>query len=290
MSRWDQATARAGWGMLVGFTALSSYLNARAAQLQGGAAIEAVVFHAAVPCVLLVAGLFAELVALSGVHRAAKAVTVTVLVAVFTVTLIASYIAVLAVVVRWNPHAPGWVNAALAAVPDAAMVMAGTVVLSLRVRRHGVAAAPSPTRPPSRWSRLADGLTARVEAALTVPAHRGGESDTGAATSDDVRIASDVSLESAAVHRDVVSRRGDSHSAVHRDAPVRLAVVPRDADPRRIAERLVADGRTTAPIDVVVQVLELLADGVAQRLVAEQTGLSVGAVQRIVKAAREAAA
>lgn len=290
MTRWDTITARAGWAMLLVFVALSSYLNARAAQLGGAATTEAIAFHAAIPVVLLLAGLFAETVALApAVHRQARWTAVTALVGIFTVTLIASYIAVLAVITRWNPHAPGWVNAGLAAVPDAAMVMAGTVVLSLRVRRHGVAAAPSRTQAPSRWQRLGDAMVTRAEAALVVPVHRDDTGDTGTTTSDDARIEAGVSPEPAAVHRADVSRRGDTDAAVHRDAPVRLAVVPRDADPRRIAGQIVADGRTTAPLDVVVAVLELLADGVAQRVVATETGLSVGAVQRIVKAAREAA-
>lgn len=156
--------------LLMLFTMLSSYLNARAVQLAGPASTELVIFHAAIPAVLLVAGLYAELVALSGVHRAAKWITVTVLSAIFAVTLIASYIAVLAVVTAWNPHAPTWVNAALAAVPDAAMVMAGTVILSLRMRRHGLAPVASPTSAPKRWSRLADAATDRVAAALSGPA------------------------------------------------------------------------------------------------------------------------
>ena len=170
MSNLDKLTARAGWLLLMLFTMLSSYLNARAVQLAGPASTELVIFHAAIPAVLLVAGLYAELVALSGVHRAAKWITVTVLSAIFAVTLIASYIAVLAVVTAWNPHAPTWVNAALAAVPDAAMVMAGTVILSLRMRRHGLAPVASPTSAPKRWSRLADAATDRVAAALSGPA------------------------------------------------------------------------------------------------------------------------
>ena len=170
MSNLDKLTARAGWLLLMLFTMLSSYLNARAVQLAGPTSTELVIFHAAIPAVLLVAGLYAELVALSGVHRAAKWITVTVLSAIFAVTLIASYIAVLAVVTAWNPHAPTWVNAALAAVPDAAMVMAGTVILSLRMRRHGLAPVASPTSAPKRWSRLADAATDRVAAALSGPA------------------------------------------------------------------------------------------------------------------------
>lgn len=164
-------------------------------------------------------------------------------------------------------------------------------VASLRVLAVGVPTAePSRTRRQSHLRRLADAFTARAEAAIAVPVHRGGAGDTDAATSGDVRIASGASPEPAAVHRADVSRRGDTDAAAHRDAPVRLAVVPRDADPRRIAERVVATGRTTAGVEVVVTVLELLAGGAAQRVAAAQTGLSVGAVQRIVKAAREAAA
>ena len=169
MTHWDRLTARAGWLMLMTFTALSSYLNARRVVLDDGATAELVVFHASIPVVLLIVALFAELVALSCVHRAAKVITVTVLIAIFVTTLIASYIAVLAVVARWNPHAPLWVNQALAAVPDLVVVMAGTVVLSLRVRRHGLAAEASRTPAPSRWRRVADAAAARAEAALAVP-------------------------------------------------------------------------------------------------------------------------
>lgn len=169
MTAWDRITGRAGWALLVLFTALSAYLNARAALLEGPAGAGLIAFHAGIPAVLLVAGLFAELVALSGVHRAAKWVTVTVLTSIFAVTMIASYIAVLAVVQRWNPHAPTWVNQALAAVPDAAMLMAGTVVLSLRMRRHGLAPATPQPRPRSPWRPVADAAAARAEAALTAP-------------------------------------------------------------------------------------------------------------------------
>ncbi|MCB9441222.1 MAG: hypothetical protein H6523_13355 [Mycolicibacterium sp.] len=152
------------------FTALSSYLNARMAMLDGVATAEQIAFHAAIPAILLVAGLFAESVAMSSVHRVAKWVTVTGLGAVFAITLVASYVAVFGVVDTWNPHAPRWVNCGLAAVPDIVMIMAGTCVLSLRMKRHGLAPVTSPTRAPKRWSRLADAATDRVTAALSGPA------------------------------------------------------------------------------------------------------------------------
>ena len=170
MNNWDRITGRAGWATLIVFTALSSYLNARMAMLDGVATTEQVAFHAAIPAILLVAGLFAESVAMSSVHRVAKWVTVTSLGAVFAITLVASYIAVFGVVGTWNPHAPRWVNCGLAAVPDIVMVMAGTVILGLRMKRHGLAPVTSPTRAPRRLQRLADAATDRVTAALSVPA------------------------------------------------------------------------------------------------------------------------
>jgi hypothetical protein len=169
MTRWDRTTATAAWLVLIAFTALSSLLNARAAAFEPGASTEQILFHAAVPPAMLVAALFAELVALSSVHRPARAVVTFALAAVFGIALAASYIAVLEVTAAWNPNAPGWINAGLAAVPDIVMVMAGVTVLDLRMRRHGIAAAESRAPRPSRLRRLADAATARVEASLTVP-------------------------------------------------------------------------------------------------------------------------
>ncbi len=170
MNNWDRITARAGWATLIVFTALSSYLNARRAMFGDGATIEQVVFHASIPAVLIVAGMLAELVALSSMHRPAKWVIVTGLFTVFGIVAVASYIAILGVVTEWNAPSPLWVNRGLAAVPDIAMIMAGTCVLSLRMRRHGLAPAASPTRTPKRWSRLADAATDRVAAVLAGPA------------------------------------------------------------------------------------------------------------------------
>ena len=170
MSNWDRITGRAGWATLIAFTALSSYLNARRAMFGDGATTEQVVFHASIPAVLIVAGMLAELVALSSMHRPAKWVIVTGLFTVFGIVAVASYIAILGVVKEWNAHSPLWVNRGLAAVPDIAMIMAGTCVLSLRMRRHGLAPVASPTSAPKRWSRLADAATDRVTAALSGPA------------------------------------------------------------------------------------------------------------------------
>ena len=169
MNRWDRMTAHAGWATLIVFTALSSYLNATATAFDPAATTARVNFHAAVPPVMLVAALVAELVALSSVHRTARAVVVTGLVAVFVWTLAASYVAIWTVVEAWNPTAPAWINAGLAAVPDLVMVMGGVSVLSLRMRRHGTGPAESRAPRPSRLRRLADAATARAEAALAVP-------------------------------------------------------------------------------------------------------------------------
>lgn len=53
------------------------------------------------------------------------------------------------------------------------------------------------------------------------------------------------------------------------------------------AQRLVDAGRTKAPVEVVVRVLRGKANGMSNRDLADETGLSESAVQRIVTAARE---
>lgn len=163
-NRWDAPTTWFAWTVLIAFTALSSYMNGAYAVMTHSR----VWFHAGIPAVVLVLGVFLELTFLSSAHRAAKRIVVTGLGASFLVVLIASYLAVLHVTVVWNPHAPAWVNAALAALPDVVMVLAATVVLSLRMKRQAAAAAVKPATE-SRWRRLADAATNRVEAALAVP-------------------------------------------------------------------------------------------------------------------------
>ena len=169
MTRWDRLTAHTAWAVLLVFTGLSSFLNARRAAFDPAATAAQLTFHAGIPPVMLVAALLAELAALSSMHRAAKGVVVAGLVLVFGFTLAASYVAVLAVTNAWNPHAPAWVNVGLAAAPDVVMLMSGVSVLSLRMRRHGLASADSRTPSLTRLRRLADAATARAEAALTVP-------------------------------------------------------------------------------------------------------------------------
>lgn len=280
MTSWDKLTARAGWAMLLIFTALSSYLNARHAQLAGGATTEQIIFHAAVPTVLLVAAVFAELVALSSVHRAAKLITVTVLVGIFTVTLIASYIAILAVVTVWNPHAPAWVNAALAAVPDAAMVMAGTTVLSLRMKRHGLTPATPRTRAQGRWRRLADAAASRAEAALAVP------------EKPQVNAAADPAAEPVAEAAETPAEPvAEPAAEVRRPSPKQSAEPP--ADPtlqpfmeagQRLAEARLVRGKTAVDY---AEILKAVDQGWSPTKIKRELGFSHETTQKVREAAGE---
>lgn len=62
---------------------------------------------------------------------------------------------------------------------------------------------------------------------------------------------------------------------------------PDDDTAMQLAHQLVSSGRTTAPLELVHQVLVRTASGVASRPVAEEVGLSYSSVQRIVRAARD---
>lgn len=293
MSTWDKLTGRAGWAVLIVFTALSSYLNARRVVLDGAADTELIVFHAAIPAVLLVAGLFAELVSMSSVHRTAKAVTVTGLVAVFGITLVASYLAILGVVVAWNPHAPAWVNAGLAAVPDIVMVMSGSVILSLRVRRHGLAPTakkPSRKASPGRWSRIGDNLMSRAERLTEVREPQ--------VTAVGHAARADEPQPPAQVNRAPAAHTGQApRTTAHRDAAQPARPATQDAEPvqrptptedhRIAAQRLVDAKRATQPVEVVAEVLAAADAGMSKREIETATGVPASTAARIVSRAKE---
>jgi hypothetical protein len=287
MTRWDLITVRAAWVLLIVFTALSSYLNARRAGFDIGATNEQLAFHAGIPPVMLVAALFAELAALSSMHRTAKGVVVAGLVLVFGTTLAASYVAVLAVTNAWNPHAPGWLNAALAAVPDIIIVMSGVTVLSLRMRRHGLASANSRTPQLSRLRRLADAATARAEAALTVPL---------SAAEDDPEIADRTLTDPAAECPDAAGGLSAESSADPRPAgggpSARRSAEP-SADPAlepfietaiRLEEAKLIRGKTAVDY---ARILRAVADGWSPTRIKSTYGYSHKTTADVVAAAAQ---
>ncbi|GAB5896991.1 hypothetical protein OKHIL_27980 [Mycolicibacterium mageritense] len=160
-SRWDTPTGLFAWLMLAAFTALSSVMNVEYARLTESD----VLFHGAIPVVVLVVGFFAELTFLSSSHTWAKRAVLAALLGCFAVVLVASYLGVRYTVNDRNPHAPEWVNNGLAAIPDVVMLAAATVLLSLRARRKGTI---SETAKPSRWAKIGGNLMTRAEQ-LTEP-------------------------------------------------------------------------------------------------------------------------
>ena len=289
MTAWDRATARAAWAVLLTFTALSSYLNARAAAFDPAAATEQLMIHAAIQPVMLTAAAFTEMAALSTMHRAAKAVVVTVMGSVFGITLAASYAAVLNVTRAWNPHAPGWVNMALAAVPDLVMVMAGVTVLSLRMRRHGLAAAPSATPRRSRMRRLADAATARAEAVLAAPVAVEPEAAAGTLAEPAVGASADPTTAADAASAGVVAEPSrPTPRSPRRPAAkpsVEPALEPFMETARRLAEANVVRGKT--PIDYA-RILRAKADGWSPTRIKSQLNYSHETTAKVVAAAAAA--
>lgn len=155
-NRWDTPTGLFAWLMLVAFTALSSVMNVEYARLTESD----VLFHGAIPVVVLVVGFFAELTFLSSSHNWAKRAVLAALLCCFAVVLVASYLGVRYTVNDRNPHAPEWVNNGLAAIPDVVMLAAATVLLSLRARRKGTV---TESAKPSRWARIGGNLGDRFE-------------------------------------------------------------------------------------------------------------------------------
>lgn len=233
-NRWHRPTLAYAWFMLVSFTGLSSYINAAYAITTDSP----VVFHAAVPVVVLLTAFFAELTVLSRAHGWARWVALTGLFASFVVVLIASYLAIREMVLIWNPGAPEWVNSALAGIPDVVMIMAGTTVLSLRSK--GTKAVAN-VRGPSRWSRIAGNVGDRIEAA-TAPSRSVPEGFANAPTNGptDASRTSDEAFTNASAEPQTEAhegRRGGSTKASAK-APAKAEVDPRY---REVAEWMVTE-------------------------------------------------
>lgn len=161
--------------VLVAFTALSCYLN----QVYAVAESEDVAYHVALPILALGAGIFAEVIFLSNVHRTVRWLTGTLVSVGFAAVMLASYLAVLGVAEAKYPTFPTLLIYVLAAFPDGFMVIAATVILALRVRRTKLRGAVTKTSTkPARGGfarRLAEAATARAEVFLTPPPPRSTE-------------------------------------------------------------------------------------------------------------------
>ena len=289
MTAWDRATARAAWVVLIAFTGLSSYLNARSAAFDPAVTAEQLWFHAGVPPVMLTAAAFTEMAALSAMHRPVKAVAVTVMTAVFVITLAASYVAVLAVTRAWNPHAPGWINAGLAAVPDLVMTMAGVTILSLRIRCHGLAAAPSATPRPNRLRRLADAATARAEAVLAVPVAVEPEAAAGTLAEPAVGASADPTTAADAASADVVAEpsRPTPRSPRRPTAkpPMDVELEPYIETAKRLEEIRLIRGKTAVDY---ARILRAAADGWSPTRIKSEFGFSHETTAKVVAAAAAA--
>ena len=268
-NRWDTPTKWFAWAVLLAFTALSSYMNGAYAVLTDSR----VWFHAGIPAVVLVLGVFLELTFLSSAHRAAKRIVVTGLALSFAVVLVASYLAVLHVTVVWNPHAPVWVNAALAALPDVVMVLAATVVLSLRLVHRPADGVEQPDLHEERVTQPMEQVVTQPE-----PTH-------------------DAVLEQSMTHIEATREATQKRPTATREPVVKRPVSQSPPlvltdDAAVVAQRITEETTISQPVEVIVKVLELATQaGMSQRKIADampkNDKVSSSTVGRIVTAARE---
>ncbi|SLH42710.1 Protein of uncharacterised function (DUF2637) [Mycobacteroides abscessus subsp. massiliense] len=215
---------------------------------------------------------------------------------------------------------------ALVVEPDAVREETAAVTIRQRLRRavdrvlrrdaaaskQQVAAPPrrdeSPTTYPAEAPAMRD--AAPVQAATQTPVNRDAEPTHTATHQSTTRDAlRDADTEEIPVtrddSRDAAAKHGDEPSTTRRLAavptprpaathapasPATQTIADRDADDAEYllrAQQLVEAGRTRAPVEVVVRVLRGKANGTSNRDLADETGLSESAVQRIVTAARE---
>lgn len=167
----DALASTTAWIVLVVFTTATAVLNVWAAIIGK----QNVWLHGLVPLIVLAAALFVEMVALSTAGRWTKVSVIALTGFVFATVLGLSYVGVLRVLEAEYRPAEGSAEQYLvyggAAVPDALMIAASLALVGLRVGavRRGDVVEDTDTKVPSRWKRIADAATDRVEAKLAVP-------------------------------------------------------------------------------------------------------------------------
>lgn len=153
------------WALLVAGAVVSAKLNA----VHATRVHDTVAFHVAVPLVALFAGLYAELIFMSTHPRAVRWTAGAAVLIGFVFAMASSYVSILAVVQEDMKAAPGWMQKGTAALPDAVMIIAVTVLLSHRWRTSRTADVTEADRQPNRFKRLTGKAMDKVEARLDKP-------------------------------------------------------------------------------------------------------------------------
>lgn len=154
------------WALLIAGAAVSAKLNGtHAVRVQ-----DTVVFHVAVPLVALFAGLYAELIFMSTHPRVVRWTAGVAVVTGFVFAMASSYVSILEVVRKDMAAAPDWMQKGTAALPDAVMVVAVTVLVAHRWRVSRAVDTPAADRQPNRLKRLTGKALDKVEARLDKPA------------------------------------------------------------------------------------------------------------------------
>lgn len=283
-SRWDSSLGWMSWVVMTAFTALSSYLNVRGAELIGGHRLA----HGIVPVTVLVLGIFAEVVYLSSIPKAAKNSIMVALLACFGVVLAVSYLGILPVAEAWFPGIPFALQAALSAIPDVVMLAATTALLFLRARRKAVAQ-PAVNQPLEQVVERGEEHHEAVresadEAPVTHPvAHPDAPRE--------AMVTHPVEHESVPVeapHEPLVERTPRPVEAV-REAPVkRNEALSLNGDMDELARRIAAETSVSLNVTTIRAILKRAANGESQRKIgASLKGVSATTAGRVIAAAKE---
>lgn len=150
----DQLVRWLSWLLLIVGTVVSARLNAAHAERVG----DATAYHVAIPITALAAGLYAELILMSTHHRVVRWTAGLVVLIVFVFAMASSYTSILAVMRGDMAGADSWTQYGAAALPDAVMVIAASVLVSHRWRSTRAVQRPS-KRPQSALRRSLGGLS-----------------------------------------------------------------------------------------------------------------------------------
>lgn len=152
----DQLVRWLSWLLLIVGTVVSARLNAMHAERVG----DTMAYHVAIPITALSAGLYAELILMSTHPRVVRWTAGSAVIIGFVFAMASSYTSILAVMRGDMAGADPWMQYGVAAMPDAVMIIAVSVLVSHRWRstRAHTEQRP-PKRPQSALRRSLGGLS-----------------------------------------------------------------------------------------------------------------------------------
>lgn len=265
------------WLFLVLGTLVSAYLNSVHAARVGDAAA----YHVAAPLIALLMGLYAEVILLSTYPRIVRWTAGIATTSGFLFAMASSYVSILAVARADMANAYAWMQAGTAALPDAVMILAVTVLVAHRWRSTRSTPATDSDRQPNRFRRLTTKAFDRIESKLDKPATPQ-VNDVNAAPTEPVNVPEAVSHNGHG-RLPVPDWARSVNTLPERPTPEPVNAAATDRHMHEAQELLDRTGKRVA-VETLAQALAALDDGTPIKTISRELGMG----ERTLREVRDA--